>query len=597
MLNEKVLFTTLKSNFDNVINYTDRKIDASLPCKKKLIKTITVKKSDFTTIDGYSIAILDYSMGLEEDYIYEAKYNNRINTNYQFGYSPMDNNKVAATLVILSNIGEADVFILDKLKFDLINGGDPVYDANSAAIISGNALDLTLYIYSLKTLSNKFLDPDLIVKNSLTVGNRKTDSNIGLYSTATGDQTEASGECSHAEGSDTEASGERSHAEGYMTIASGNRSHAEGFNTTASGGSSHAEGDNTIASSERSHAEGYNTKASGECSHAEGFNTTASNNYSHAEGSNTTASGYRSHAEGYYTAASGYSSHAEGDNTKALGSNSHAEGEYTTASWDNSHAEGYYTKASGDSSHAEGGYTLASSNYQHVQGKFNIEDTNNTYAHIVGNGSGTNTRSNAHTLDWNGNAWFAGKVYIGGSKQDEGKELVTKDDVRSIYDEKLSDTIYDGIRLRDSITSDVYTLKIENGVLVTSLEPSDISVDIGSLTFEDGEVLDKGILENKVSLLYPNGDSESVDINDVSISPEVVSKDHPEINVSYTVDEKAFTKSIAITVTDFDPATRLIDFEYTDNGNGTYTITGWKGTKNGEASTEMVIPNNSKIIL
>ena len=35
---------------------------------------------------------------------------------------------------------------------------------------------------------------------------------------------------------------------------------------------------------------------------------------------------------------------------------------------------------------------------------------NNQYAHIVGNGDDEDNRSNAHTLDWNGNAWFAGDV-------------------------------------------------------------------------------------------------------------------------------------------------------------------------------------------
>jgi hypothetical protein len=39
-------------------------------------------------------------------------------------------------------------------------------------------------------------------------------------------------------------------------------------------------------------------------------------------------------------------------------------------------------------------------------------------------------RSNAHTLDWDGNAWFAGDVYVGstsGSNKDEGsKKLATE---------------------------------------------------------------------------------------------------------------------------------------------------------------------------
>ena len=41
----------------------------------------------------------------------------------------------------------------------------------------------------------------------------------------------------------------------------------------------------------------------------------------------------------------------------------------------------------------------------------------------------------------------------------------------------------------------------------------------------------------------------------------------------------------------------LIDFEYTANNDGTYTLTGWKETLNGEPSNEMIIPNNNKIVL
>ena len=42
---------------------------------------------------------------------------------------------------------------------------------------------------------------------------------------------------------------------------------------------------------------------------------------------------------------------------------------------------------------------------------------------------------------------------------------------------------------------------------------------------------------------------------------------------------------------------KLIDFEYTDNGDGTVTLTAWKQTLNGVPSTEMVIPDDNRIIL
>ena len=138
--------------------------------------------------------------------------------------------------------------------------------------------------------------------------------------------------------------------------------------------------------------------------------------YSFAEGNDATASGRCSHSEGYNTIANGEHSHAEGGDAIASGGDSHA--------------EGLGTMASGIVTHAEGYSTIASSRSQHVQGEYNVEDVvasnseKGKYAHIVGNGTAVNARSNAHTLDWDGNAWFAGDVYIGGTGQDD--ETATK---------------------------------------------------------------------------------------------------------------------------------------------------------------------------
>ena len=41
----------------------------------------------------------------------------------------------------------------------------------------------------------------------------------------------------------------------------------------------------------------------------------------------------------------------------------------------------------------------------------------------------------------------------------------------------------------------------------------------------------------------------------------------------------------------------LQDFTYDDNGDGTYTLTGWKETYQGKPSTEMVIPDSPKVII
>lgn len=176
----------------------------------------------------------------------------------------------------------------------------------------------------------------------------------------------------------------------------GEGSYAVGVELEASGIASHAEGGYNVASAENAHVEGNTSRALGKYSHAEGNNCEASQWGDHAEGRDTTASGNYSHAEGFGSHATGIDAHAEGNNTIASGDHSHAEGRDTIASGLNTHAEGRNTKASSD--------------YQHVQGIFNIEDTERKYAHIVGNGLKESARSNAHTLDWDGNAWFAGEV-------------------------------------------------------------------------------------------------------------------------------------------------------------------------------------------
>ena len=176
----------------------------------------------------------------------------------------------------------------------------------------------------------------------------------------------------------------------------------------------------------------------------------ASGKYSHAEGYAVTASGdWGSHAEGYRTIASNRSAHAEGGGSTASGENSHAEGNGSTASGAGSHAEGYETVARYMDSHAEGRYTITSCYQQHVQGRSNIEDTKGVLAHIVGNGTSDKERSNAHTLDWNGNAWFSGNVYVGstsGKNADDGsKKLATVEELESSRNEifnELDNQVY-----------------------------------------------------------------------------------------------------------------------------------------------------------
>lgn len=225
------------------------------------------------------------------------------------------------------------------------------------------------------------------------------------------------------------ADGVAAHSEGIGTIAIGQAQHVQGKYNLENGQYAHIVG-NGVNEENRSNAhtldwdgnawyKGTLTADKGLKSYVvagQKQGTTLGANAT-AEGINTTATGTRSHAEGNATSATGANSHAEGSNTIAEGNHSHAEGYGAKAKGSYTHAEGANTVANGDAAHAEGAYTIAAKTAQHVQGRYNREDTetdpNNTnlgkYAHIVGNGTATK-RSNAHTLDWSGNAWFAGDV-------------------------------------------------------------------------------------------------------------------------------------------------------------------------------------------
>ena len=261
------------------------------------------------------------------------------------------------------------------------------------------------------------------------------------------------------------------------------------------GNQSTIQGDSTKATGYSSHAEGNGTKALEQSSHAEGSYTTASGGVSHAEGNYTTASGETSHAEGYCTEAFGSSSHAEGDHTVASNKNMHTSGKYNVIEprykiyyrtgnyFFNKNAE-YYCSDTYTLNQKTGKFTLNNaikkiftqcmgkyvsmdSVSENVDGVFKVLSTASgstanyypcnyyysetlandigTYSHIVGNGTSDTERSNAYTLDWEGNAWFAGDVYVhstsGTNKDDGSKKLLDTSDLLAFAEEVKNVTI------------------------------------------------------------------------------------------------------------------------------------------------------------
>lgn len=332
--------------------------------------------------------------------------------------------------------------------------------------------------------------------NSAALGRENTAS--GFASFATGQGTTASGSYSSTEGYGTAVYGNFGHAEGQRTVVGaegedgstvGSGAHAEGFQSTARGAQSHAEGNTTTAYGAQSHAEGNKTTAYGDHSHTEGLaggqfdltqltgTTSAENKAIIKQLKETVNSGVRGEVP---TIAFGSYSHAEGRFAATVGYGSHAEGARTMAYGNLSHAEGHATFANGDESHAEGHYTTANGKYQHVQGKYNVEDNSEEYAHIVGNGTSNSKRSNAHTLDWDGNAWFKGNVYIGGTKESEGTKVATNTDVTNSANTTLTSAkSYTDAEINKWVGDSTVSAQISSAINAVS---ADLTNDIQSAT-------------------------------------------------------------------------------------------------------------------
>lgn len=151
----------------------------------------------------------------------------------------------------------------------------------------------------------------------------------------------------------------------------------------------------------------------GDYAFSHGTSVLASGTSAYAGGQSCTAAGDESHAEGKNSSvwANATAAHAEGFGTTAKGSYSHAEGSGTVAGQQCAHAEGHSSAANGEDSHAQNTGTIANAASQTALGKYNATDA--TKAVIVGNGSDDSNRSNAYTLDWDGNEVLAGGLTLG----------------------------------------------------------------------------------------------------------------------------------------------------------------------------------------
>ena len=153
--------------------------------------------------------------------------------------------------------------------------------------------------------------------------------------------------------------------------------------------------------------------------------------------------------------------------------------------------------AMGENSSAEGNNTVALGKEQHVQGRYNKLDGEGKYAHIVGNGSTLGTRSNAYTLDWEGNGNYSGSV--------TAKKFIAEEEEAF---GKFTDSYF---VLNDIGNGLNYAIQMKNGEIISTELPVRISIKQNptKINYYFGEVFDStGII---IEAVYNDGTTKLVE--------------------------------------------------------------------------------------
>lgn len=217
--------------------------------------------------------------------------------------------------------------------------------------------------------------------------------------------------------------GSASLAFGVNTEASGYYSVALGLNTTAESQGAYAEGKGTVAHY-IAHAEGENSQALNSWSHAQNLATQAKGAASSANGRETIATGADSFVFGKYNAEDSYAnwptwvagtSYAIGDRVKR---NLNVQNTPTDVGY---HCKVANSDATFTSSHWElDGYHM---NFVEIVGN-GTEDEDPSTHEFIRNGS------NARALDWNGNEFLKGDIYVGcNADSTGGTKVATVNDI------------------------------------------------------------------------------------------------------------------------------------------------------------------------
>lgn len=148
------------------------------------------------------------------------------------------------------------------------------------------------------------------------------------------------------------------------------------------------------------------------------------------------------------------------------------------------------------------------------------------------------------------------------------------------------------ISLVDQVNGYTYYISMRDGELVSYCQIESIAVTTmpDRVKYAPGEHFDP----TGMVITATCADGTTREITDYTYTTDPLVEGTTSVSIIYSENGVDYELPVAITCS---MASILTDFTYSDNGDGTYTITGWDGTYNGEASTEIVIPDYENIIV
>ena len=180
----------------------------------------------------------------------------------------------------------------------------------------------------------------------------------------------------------------------------------------------------------------------------------------------------------------------------------------------------------------------------------------------------------------------AGKGLSSNDYTDEDKEKLAS----------LKEGAQSEIKIIDRATSDELHLGVVNDQLMIWKPLDHIEITTQPITTNYFEGANFDPLGMVVSLVFADG--SVVETKDYIYSEEALAIETEVVTISCNYAGREYTTNVNVTVKVLDPVVDLADFVYTDNGDGTYTVTSFISTKDGVTlNTELIIPASPKITL